>query len=185
MQIMQRRQREQLQSFAMAYFQISMSFLNHSTCFDPIQAGTNHVQKFAERRQPDVAFCDIESLISAPTKSPVDQKERHGSKGSYLSVDTADGEEEVLGEECTWLDEAVTSVPAQDSAFEVEAEVDIHAPIATRILSDKRESVAGQALANDGSSSDGPTDLEDVNGEWPAQVVESSGEIFEFWSHDC
>jgi hypothetical protein len=97
----------------------------------------------------------------------VDQKERHGSKGSYLSVDTADGEEEVLGEECTWLDEAATSVPSQDSAFEVEAEVDIHAPIATRILSDKRESVAGQALANDGSSSDGPTDLEDVDGEWP------------------
>ncbi|KAG1838435.1 hypothetical protein DFJ58DRAFT_733809 [Suillus subalutaceus] len=80
---------------------------------------------------------DPESLISAPTKSPVDRTEKHGSIGSSLSVDTADGEEEVLDEEYTWLDEVVASVQAQDSAFEVEAEVDIHAPIVTRILSDE------------------------------------------------
>ncbi|KAG2746790.1 hypothetical protein P692DRAFT_20820201 [Suillus brevipes Sb2] len=75
-------------------------------------------EKFAERRRPDVAFCDIESLISAPMKSPVDQKERHGSKGSYLSVDTADGEEEMLDEECTWLDnysKTIIAMASQDS----------------------------------------------------------------------
>ncbi|KAG1853661.1 hypothetical protein F4604DRAFT_1686250 [Suillus subluteus] len=125
-------------------------------------------EKITERWQPDVAFCDIESVISAPTKSPasVDQTEKHESTGSYLYIDTADGEEEMLDEEYTWLDEAVASVPAQDSAFEVEAEVDIRAPIVTRILSDKHESVADQALANDGHSSDGPSDLEDADTEW-------------------
>ncbi|KAG1811257.1 uncharacterized protein BJ212DRAFT_1483915 [Suillus subaureus] len=125
-------------------------------------------EKIAERQWPDVAFCDIKSVISTPTKSPasVDQTEKHESTGSYLSVDTADGEEEMLNEEYTWLDEAVTSVPAQDSAFEVKAEVDIHAPIVTRILSDKHESVADQALANDSHSSDGPSDLEDADAKW-------------------
>ncbi|KAG1830992.1 hypothetical protein DFJ58DRAFT_848325 [Suillus subalutaceus] len=123
-------------------------------------------EKIAERRRPDVAFCDIESLISAPTKSPVDRTEKHGSTGSYSSVDTADGEEEVLDEEYTWLDEVVASVQAQDSAFDVEAEVDIHAPIVTRILSDERESVPDQDLENDGRSTDGTSDLEDADAEW-------------------
>ncbi|KAG1749079.1 uncharacterized protein EDB91DRAFT_1079170 [Suillus paluster] len=123
-------------------------------------------EKIMERRWLDVAFCDIGSLISAPTKSPVDRTEKHGSTGSYFSMDTADGEEEMLNEEYTWLDEMVTSVPAQDSAFKVEAEVDIHAPIVTRILSDEHESVVDQALENDSHGSDGTSDLEDVDAEW-------------------
>ncbi|KAG1759650.1 hypothetical protein EDD22DRAFT_849092 [Suillus occidentalis] len=125
-------------------------------------------EKFAERWWPDVAFCDIESLISAPTtKSPAEKPGKHELAGSYLSVDTTDGEEEMLEEEYTWLDDMVTdSIPAQDSAFEVEAEVDIHAPIMTRILSDNRESVADEAPVNNGDSSDGPSDLEDADAEW-------------------
>ncbi|KAG1839257.1 hypothetical protein F4604DRAFT_1691315 [Suillus subluteus] len=123
-------------------------------------------EKIAERWWPDVAFCDIESLIFAPTKSPVDRREKHGSTGSYLSMDTIDGEEEVLDEEYTWLDEVVASVQAQDSAFEVEAEVDIHTPIVTRILSDEHESVPDQALESDGCSTDSTSDLEDADTEW-------------------
>ncbi|KAG1851637.1 hypothetical protein DFJ58DRAFT_842118 [Suillus subalutaceus] len=89
-------------------------------------------------RQKNWHMYDPESLISAPTKVPCGpDRKAWRSIGSSLSVDTADGEEEVLDEEYTWLDEVVASVQAQDSAFEVEAEVDIHAPIVTRILSDE------------------------------------------------
>ena len=46
-------------------------------------------------------------------KSPAEKPGKHGLAGSYLSVDTADGEEEMLDEEYTWLDDAVAdSIPA-------------------------------------------------------------------------
>jgi hypothetical protein len=82
------------------------------------------MQKIAERRSPDIAFYDIESLISAPTKSAVDRTETHTPKGSYLGVDTTNGEEEIFDEEHTWMDEVVMSIEAQDPAFEIESQVD-------------------------------------------------------------
>jgi hypothetical protein len=60
--------------------------------------------KIAERRRPDIAFYNIESLISAPTKYVVDRTETHTPTGSYLVVDTANGEEEIFDEEHTWMD---------------------------------------------------------------------------------
>jgi len=54
--------------------------------------------------------------------------------GSYLAVDHTNREEEILDGEHAWIDGAVTSVEVQDSAFEIEAKVDICALIVTQVL---------------------------------------------------
>jgi len=58
---------------------------------------------------------------------------------------------------------AVTSVEgqAQDSAFEVEAEVDIRALIVTQVLSDECEQVSEQEGEN--VNGDAPSSLEDTD----------------------
>jgi hypothetical protein len=53
------------------------------------------MQKIVERRRPVIVFYDIESLILALTKSAVDRTETYTPMGSYLMVDTANGEEEI------------------------------------------------------------------------------------------
>ena len=84
--------------------------------------------------------------------------------GSYLAVDPTNGEEEILDEEHAWIDGAVTSIEAQDSAFEIEAEVDIRALIVTQVLSDEFEQVSEQEGEN--VNGDAPSSLEDTDAGW-------------------
>ena len=44
-------------------------------------------------------------------------------------------QEEILDdEEDTWLDEKLVSKPAEDSAFDIEADANLHVPIVTKAL---------------------------------------------------
>jgi hypothetical protein len=54
-------------------------------------------------------------------------------------VDTANGEEDIFNEEHTWMDEVITSVEAQNLAFEIKSKVDIRVPIVMQVLLDERE----------------------------------------------
>jgi hypothetical protein len=69
-------------------------------------------------------------------------------------------------EEYTWMDEVVTSVEAQDPAFEIESQVDIRAPIVMQVLSDGREGMPDQQDDNGEHSTSTPSGLEDADAEW-------------------
>ncbi|KAG2085474.1 uncharacterized protein F5147DRAFT_657050 [Suillus discolor] len=70
-------------------------------------------------------------------------------------------------EEDTWLDEMLAGKPAEDSAFDIEADANLHAPIVTKALSDERmdSPVNGFGSAQDDSAED-DADLEGMDTEW-------------------
>lgn len=76
-----------------------------------------------------------------------------------------DEQEEILEDEKdTWLDEKLAAKPAQDSAFDIEVDVNLHAPIVTKALSDEcKESLPVDGLGGDGTEDD--ADLEDKDTE--------------------
>ncbi|KAG1840042.1 hypothetical protein F4604DRAFT_1940323 [Suillus subluteus] len=75
--------------------------------------------------------------VSTPKESAARQS--HESTGSYRSVGTDEQEENLEDEEETWLDETLAAKPAEDEAFDIEVDANLHAPIVTKALSDKCE----------------------------------------------
>ncbi|KAG1816551.1 hypothetical protein EV424DRAFT_1645252 [Suillus variegatus] len=122
-------------------------------------------KKMAERQHPDISFGDLDSIISSPKESPACQS--HEPTGSYLSVGADDQEEILEDEEDTWLDEMLAGKPAEDSAFDIEADANLHAPIVTKALSDERMDslINGFGSAQDDSAED-DADLEGMDTEW-------------------
>ena len=72
-------------------------------------------------------------------------------------MDTEEQEEILEDEEDTWLDEKLVSKPAEDSAFDIEADANLHAPIVTKALSDQYE----ESPSNDPGSTQGDATEED------------------------
>jgi len=85
---------------------------------------------------------------------------------SYLAVDPTNREEEILDGEHAWIsDGAVTFVEVQDSAFEIEAKVDIRALIVTQVFSGECEQVSEQE----------GDDVNNVNGDAPSSLEDTAG----------
>jgi hypothetical protein len=119
-----------------------------------------------ERRHPDISFGNLDSIISTP-KEPAAHRS-HEPTGSYLSVGTDEQEEILEDEQDTWLDEKLAAEPAQDSAFDIEVDANLHAPIVTKALSDEcKESLPVDGLGGDGADgTEDDADLEDEDTEW-------------------
>ncbi|KAG2081608.1 hypothetical protein BD769DRAFT_1683721 [Suillus cothurnatus] len=74
-------------------------------------------------------------------------------------------EEEILKDEKdTWLNEKLAAKPAQDSAFDIEVDANLHAPIVTKALSDECKESPINGLGGDATEDD--ADLEDKDTEW-------------------
>ncbi|KAG1769331.1 hypothetical protein EDD22DRAFT_948939 [Suillus occidentalis] len=108
----------------------------------------------------------------------------HEPTGSYLSVGTDEQEEILEDEKDTWLDEKLAAEPAQDSAFDIEVDANLHAPIVTKALSDEcKESLPINGLGGDGTEDD--ADLEDKDTVGRKILVVDTAKIVVFWSRDC
>ncbi|KAG1726268.1 uncharacterized protein EDB91DRAFT_209357 [Suillus paluster] len=122
-------------------------------------------KKMVERRHPDISFCDLDSIISSPKQSAARQS--HETTGSYLSVGTDEQEEILEDEEGTWLDETLAAKPAEDSAFDIEADANLHALIVTKALSDEHEESPINGLCStQGDATEDDADLEGMDNEW-------------------
>ncbi|KAG1763210.1 hypothetical protein EV702DRAFT_1205776 [Suillus placidus] len=121
--------------------------------------------KMVERRHPDISFSDLDSIISTPKESAARQS--HKPTGSYLSVG-ADEQEEILeDEEDTWLDETLVAKPAEDSAFDIEADANLHSPIVTKALADECEESPINGLGGtQGDATEDDADLEGIDTKW-------------------
>ncbi|KAG1773254.1 hypothetical protein EV702DRAFT_1244183 [Suillus placidus] len=122
-------------------------------------------KKMVERRHPDISFSDLDSIISTPKESAARQS--HEPTGSYLSVG-ADEQEEILeDEEDMWLDETLVAKPAEDSAFDIEADTNLHAPIVTKALADECEESPINGLGGtQGDATEDDADLEGIDTKW-------------------
>jgi len=115
-------------------------------------------------------------------KSTSHRLETHQPVNSYVAVDT-DEKEEILDDENTWLDEIPTSIPAYDSAFDIEADSFLYAPIVTRVLSDERDSAPGCLLDEmEENHEDAAGELEDLDAAW--RLVAFGRKFCNFWSRD-
>ncbi|KAG1747893.1 uncharacterized protein EDB91DRAFT_1048103 [Suillus paluster] len=121
--------------------------------------------KMVERQHPDISFCDLDSIISSPKQSAA--RRSHETTGSYLSVGTDEQEEILEDEEGTWLDETLAAKPAEDSAFDIEADANLHALIVTKALSDEHEESPINGLCStQGDATEDDADLEGMDNEW-------------------
>ncbi|KAG1807509.1 uncharacterized protein BJ212DRAFT_1590429 [Suillus subaureus] len=77
-------------------------------------------------------------------------------------------QEEILeDEEDTWLDETLAAKPAEDSAFDIEVDANLHAPIVTKALSDEcEESPINSLGSTQGDATEDDADLEGMDTEW-------------------
>ncbi|KAG1839568.1 hypothetical protein DFJ58DRAFT_733291 [Suillus subalutaceus] len=120
-------------------------------------------KKMVERRHPDISFGNLDSIISTGPKEPA-AHQSHEPTGSYLSVGTDEEEEILEDEKDTWLDEKLAAEPAQDSAFDIEVDANLRAPIVTKALSDECKESPINGLGGDATEDD--ADLEDKDTEW-------------------
>ncbi|KAG1854447.1 hypothetical protein DFJ58DRAFT_745692, partial [Suillus subalutaceus] len=120
-------------------------------------------KKMVERRHPNISFGNLDSIISTGPKEPA-AHQSHEPTGSYLSVGTDEEEEILEDEKDTWLDEKLAAEPAQDSAFDIEVDANLHAPIVTKALSDECKESPINGLGGDATEDD--ADLEDKDTEW-------------------
>ncbi|KAG0693898.1 hypothetical protein DFH29DRAFT_1006835 [Suillus ampliporus] len=121
-------------------------------------------KNMVERWHPDISFCDLDSIISSPKQSAA--RRSHESTGSYLSVGTDEQEEILEDEEDTWLDEMLATKPAEDSAFDIEADANLHTLIVTKALSDEHEESPINGLCStQGDATEDDADLEGMDNE--------------------
>ncbi|KAG2344902.1 hypothetical protein BDR05DRAFT_998906 [Suillus weaverae] len=122
-------------------------------------------KKMVERQHPDISFSDLNPIISTPKESAACQS--HEPTGSYLSVGTDEQEEILEDEEDMWLDEMLVAKPAEDSAFDIKADANLHAPIVTKALVDECEESPINGLGGtQGDATEDDADREGIDTKW-------------------
>ncbi|KAG1735273.1 uncharacterized protein EDB91DRAFT_1083730 [Suillus paluster] len=112
-------------------------------------------------------------FVGNPTPSfphPKNQQARRSYEptGSYLSVDTEEQEEILEDEEDTWLDEKLVSKPAEDPAFDIEVDVNLHVPIVKESPSNDPGSTQGDTTEEDDA------ELEGMDTDWDSLCITKS-----------